>query len=126
MEQAELQKRFAELTCAHVADACLRLQLPVRTASLAAVFPARIAGRVLPAQHVGSVDIFLEAFGSAAPGDVLVVDNGGRRDEACAGVLIAAEAKAAAVSGVVLWGLHRDTAHPKASGLAVNTLGAMP
>jgi regulator of RNase E activity RraA len=126
MEQAELQKRFAELTCAHVADACLRLQLPVRTVSLTAVFPARIAGRVLPAQHVGSVDIFLEAFESAAPGDVLVVDNGGRRDEACAGDLVAAEAKAAGVSGLVLWGLHRDTVDIKAIGLPVYSLGAMP
>jgi regulator of RNase E activity RraA len=36
-----------------------------------------------PAQHVGSVDIFLEALEGAAPGEVLVVDNGGRLDEAC-------------------------------------------
>jgi regulator of RNase E activity RraA len=38
---------------------------------------------VCPAQHAGSVDVFLEAFGTAAPGDVLVVDNGGRLDESC-------------------------------------------
>ncbi|TDU90805.1 regulator of RNase E activity RraA [Kribbella voronezhensis] len=123
---AELHERFAKLTCAHVADACLRLHIPVRTVSLTAVFPARIAGRVLPVQHVGSVDIFLEAFGSAAPGDVLVVDNAARRDEACAGDLVAAEAKAAGLSGLVLWGLHRDTVDIKEIGLPVYSLGAMP
>ncbi|WP_112249065.1 RraA family protein [Kribbella monticola] len=123
---AELHERFAKLTCAHVADACLRLHIPVRTVSLTAVFPARIAGRVLPVQHVGSVDIFLEAFGSAAPGDVLVVDNAARRDEACAGDLVAAEAKAAGLSGLVLWGLHRDTVDIKEIGLPVYSLGAIP
>jgi 4-hydroxy-4-methyl-2-oxoglutarate aldolase len=40
-------------------------------------------------QHVGSVHIFLEALADASPGDVLVVDNAGRLDEACVGDLIA-------------------------------------
>ena len=43
----------------------------------------------------------------AAPGDVLVVDNGGRLDEACVGDLVALEAQAAGVEGMVIWGLHR-------------------
>jgi regulator of RNase E activity RraA len=42
----------------------------------------RVAGRVLPVRHYGSVDVFLEALGRAEAGDVLVVDNGGRLDEA--------------------------------------------
>jgi regulator of RNase E activity RraA len=41
---------------------------------------------------------------------VLVVDNGGRLDEACAGDLVALEAQAAGLEGLVIWGLHRDTA----------------
>jgi hypothetical protein len=45
-----------------------------------------MAGRALPARHYGSVDVFLEALGSAAHGDVLVVDNGGRADEACVAI----------------------------------------
>ena len=72
-------ERFAGLTTPHVADACVRAGVPVRTVSLTAVTSGRVAGRVLPAQHVGSVDVFLEAFDSAEPGDVLVVDNAGRR-----------------------------------------------
>jgi regulator of RNase E activity RraA len=117
---------FEGLTTAHVADACLRAGVPVRTVSLTAVAGGRVAGRVLPAQHVGSVDVFLEAFESAADGDVLVVDNGGRRDEACVGDLVALEAKAAGVAGIVIWGLHRDTVDITAIGLPVFSLGAMP
>ncbi|MEV0803941.1 RraA family protein [Kribbella sp. NPDC050281] len=117
---------FEGLTTAHVADACLRAGVPVRTASLTAVVGGRVAGRVLPAQHVGSVDVFFEAFESAEDGDVLVVDNGGRRDEACVGDLVALEAKAAGLAGIVIWGLHRDTVDITAIGLPVFSLGAMP
>jgi regulator of RNase E activity RraA len=119
-------ERFEGLTTAHVADACIRAGVEVRTVSLTPVVGGRVAGRVLPAQHVGSVDVFLEAFESAEEGDVLVVDNGGRRDEACVGDLVALEAKAAGVSGLVVWGLHRDTVDITAIGLPVFSLGALP
>jgi regulator of RNase E activity RraA len=118
--------RFEGLTTAHVADACVRAGVPVRTVSLTSVTGARVAGRVLPAQHVGSVDVFLEAFESAEAGDVLVVDNGGRRDEACVGDLVALEAKAAGIAGFVVWGLHRDTVDITTIGLPVFSLGAVP
>jgi regulator of RNase E activity RraA len=118
--------RFEELTTAHVADACIRAGLPVRTVSLTPVAGGRIAGRVLPAQHVGSVDVFLEAFESAEAGDVLVVDNGGRQDEACVGDMVALEAAAAGIAGLVVWGLHRDTVDITAIGLPVFSLGALP
>ena len=114
-----LQQRFAALTTAHLADACIRAQVPVRCASalLRAVVPgSRLAGRVCPARHAGSVDAFLEAFETAAPGDVLVVDNGGLLDEACVGDLVALEAHAAGMEGMVIWGLHRDTATPLTFG----------
>ena len=113
-----LQQRFAALTTAHLADACIRAQVPVRCASalLRAVVPdSRLAGRVCPARHAGSVDAFLEAFETAAPGDVLVVDNGGLLDEACVGDLVALEAQAAGVEGMVIWGLHRDTSPSRAT-----------
>jgi regulator of RNase E activity RraA len=94
---------------------------------LRAVVPgSRLAGRVCPARHAGSVDAFLEAFETAAPGDVLVVDNGGRLDKASAGDLVALEAQAAGMEGTVIWGLHRDTADIRAIGLPVFSLGAIP
>ena len=128
MDHQELRRRFATLTTAHVADACLRAQIPVRGAPAllhAVEWGSRLAGRVSPARHVGSVDIFLEAVEGAAPGDVLVVDNGGRLDEACVGDLVALEAQAAGLEGLVIWGLHRDTADLRAVGLPVFSLGAI-
>ncbi|WP_079032134.1 dephospho-CoA kinase [Streptomyces specialis] len=123
----DARRRFATLTTAHVADACVRAGVRVRCASRRAVEPgARGAGRVLPARHVGSVDVFLEAFEGATPGDVLVVDNGGRTDEACVGALAVLEAEAAGLAGVVIWGLHRDPADIRAIGLPVFSLGALP
>lgn len=129
MDQNELRRRFASLTTAHLADACIRAGIPVRCAParMHAVIPgSRLAGRVVPARHAGSVDVFLEAFEDAAPGGVLVVDNGGRLDEACVGDLIVLEARAAGLAGVVVWGLHRDTAEIREIGLPVFSLGAIP
>jgi regulator of RNase E activity RraA len=129
MDHEEIRRRFEALTTAHLADACIRAQAPVRCAPplLHAVLPgSRLAGRVIPARHAGSVDVFLEALQGAAPGDVLVVDNGGRLDESCVGDLVVLEAHGAGLEGIVIWGLHRDTAEIRAIGLPVVSLGAIP
>ena len=70
--------------------------------------------------------IFLEALEGAAPGEVLVADNDGRLDESCVGDLVALEAQAAGLDGIVIWGLHRDTADIQAIGLPVFSLRAIP
>jgi regulator of RNase E activity RraA len=129
MEHLELAARFETLTTPHIADGCIRAGVDVRCApaGLQAVETGwRIAGRVLPARHSGSVDVFLEAFEAALPGDVLVVDNGGRLDESCVGDLVTIEAKGAGVSGILIWGLNRDTVDIRTIGLPVFSLGTLP
>ena len=120
---------FADLSTAHVADACLRLGVAVRCAphELRSVWTGiHVVGRAQPARHAGSVDVFLEALGQAEPGDVLVVDNGGRTDEACVGDLVALEVARAGLAGIVIWGLHRDTAQLRTIALPVLSLGTYP
>jgi 4-hydroxy-4-methyl-2-oxoglutarate aldolase len=129
MDRLEIQRRFDGLSTANLADACMRADVPVRCTRLAMrpVEPgSRLAGRVRPARHAGSVDIFLEAFEHAEAGDVLVVDNGGRTDEACVGDLVVLEAQQAGLAGIVIWGLHRDTADIEAIRLPVFSLGSCP
>jgi regulator of RNase E activity RraA len=125
----QLHRTYLDLTTPHVADACMRLGIAVRCAAAGTVplwSGAHLVGRVRPARHYGSVDVFLEAIERAEPGDVLVVDNGGRQDEACVGDLVTLEASRAGLSGILIWGLHRDTAELRTIRLPVFSLGALP
>jgi len=120
---------FEGLTTPHVADACLRSGVDVRCAPpgvRALGSSGRVAGRVRPVRHYGSVDIFLEALEQALPGEIMVIDNAGRRDEACVGDLIVLETKLAGLAGIVIWGLHRDTQELLEIGLPVYSLGDCP
>lgn len=124
-----LIRQLHSLTTPHLADGCLRAGVSVRCA-LWSVRPLvagmRCAGRARPVRHVGSIDVFFEALEGAVTGEVMVIDNEGRTDEACVGDIVALEAKAAGIAGIVIWGLHRDHDELARIGFSVFSMGPLP
>jgi 4-hydroxy-4-methyl-2-oxoglutarate aldolase len=113
---SDLAARLAKLDTCAVSDAMDRLGLSGAALGLQPMWPGpRIAGRVVTVKlkpfveseksnrHLGTA-----AIETAAVGDVIVVDNGGRTYAGSWGGILSVAAKAAGVAGVVADGACRD------------------
>lgn len=129
MNNKNLKEAFTELSTPLITDACMRLGVFMRVAPIGIkplIAGWKMAGRVLPVRHSGSVDIFLEAMANAEAGDILTIDNAARRHEGCIGDLTVLEAQAMGLGGVAVWGYHRDTSQLIEIGFPVFSYGSYP
>jgi 4-hydroxy-4-methyl-2-oxoglutarate aldolase len=133
MARESIVERLLKLDTCAVSDGMDRLGLTGATYGVRPMWPCpKIVGRAVtmkikpvgldkPKQHLGTLPI-----DAAQPGDVIVIDNGGRPDTSCWGGLLALAAKTKGISGVVIDGACRDIDESRDVGFPVYARGAVP
>ncbi len=133
MAREAIIERLAKLDTCAVSDALDSLNLKGATwgvrpqwlcpkiAGRAVTMKIKPAGLQQPTQHLGTAPI--EA---AQPGDVIVIDNGGKLEFSCWGGLLALSAKLKGVSGVVIDGASRDIDEARDLEFPVYARGVVP
>lgn len=114
--KAEIRERLLKLSTTNVSDALDALGLKGATYGIRPIWEGckKIVGeavtvKLIPAGETKSRNhLGVQAIEEAKPGDVIVVDNGGRLDVSCWGGILANGAKQKGVSGVVIDGACRD------------------
>jgi 4-hydroxy-4-methyl-2-oxoglutarate aldolase len=133
MAREPIIERLAKLDTCAVSDALDSLNLKGATWGVRPLWQCpRIVGRAVtmkikpagleqPKQHLGTAPI--EA---AQPGDIIVIDNGGKLEFSCWGGLLALSGKLKGLSGVVIDGASRDIDEARELGFPVYARGAVP
>ncbi len=133
MAQDELLERLSKLDTCAACDALDRLGLRGATIGVRPVWLCpRIVGRAVtckikPAglekskQHLGT-----PAIDAAQAGDIIVVDNGGRKDVSAWGGLLSLASKLKGLSGVVIDGACRDVDESRDVGFPVYARAVVP
>ncbi len=133
MAREEIIERLSKLDTCAVSDALDSLALKGATWGVRPQWQCpRIVGRAVtmkikpaglqqPTQHLGTAPI--EA---AKPGDIIIIDNGGKLEFSCWGGLLALSAKLKGLSGVVIDGASRDIDEARELNFPVYARGAVP
>jgi regulator of RNase E activity RraA len=133
MNREPIIERLAKLDTCAVSDGMDRLGLKGATFGVRPMWACpKIIGRAVtmkikpvglekPKQHLGTAAIV-----AAQPGDVIVVDNGGRPDSSCWGGLLSLAAKTKGISGIVIDGACRDIDESRDMEFPVFARGALP
>ncbi|EHM42894.1 RraA family protein [Anaeroglobus geminatus] len=112
----ELRGRFERLSSTNLSDAMDALGMrgftfgihPLQAAWRKIVGPAVTMRMIAAGQIPQKTHLGMNAIASARPGDVIVIDNGGRMDSSCWGGILANAAKIKGVAATVIDGCCRD------------------
>ncbi len=133
MAEDSVLARLAKLDTCAVSDALDRLGLRGATFGVRPLWSCpRIVGRAVtvrikpaglekPKQHLGTA-----AIDAAKPGDVIVIDSGGRPDVSAWGGLLSLASRAKGLSGVVIDGACRDIDESREVGFPVYARAVIP
>ena len=110
------RSRFEKLSSTNVSDALDALGLKGSTYGIRPMWHTmgKIVGPVVTVKLTaagltkGKYHLGIKAIDVAEPGDVILIDNGGRLDTSCWGGILANGAKLKGISGVVIDGAMRD------------------
>ena len=112
----ELRDRFEKLSSTNLSDAMDALGMrgftfgirPMQASWRKIVGPAVTMRMTAAGQTPQKTHLGMNAIAAAKPGDVIVIDNGGRMDSSCWGGILANAAKTKGVSATVIDGCCRD------------------
>lgn len=120
-------ERFRSLSTANVSDALDRLRLPGSALGIAPLAKGqRLAGRAFTVKYLpvgpsrGTVGDYIDEI---EPGQVVVLDNGGRLHCTVWGDILTAVAHARGVAGTVIYGVCRDVARAFELGYPIYSCG---
>jgi regulator of RNase E activity RraA len=110
------RKRFMALSTTNVSDALDTLGLKGATYGIRPMTPGwgKVTGRAVTLKMTaagpikGKTHLGVKAIDFAEPGDIIVIDNGGRLDTSCWGGILANGAQMKGISAVVIDGACRD------------------
>lgn len=133
MLSSEMRTRLEKLSTTNLSDAMDALQIRGATYGIrpmwhtmqkvigpAVTVKMTAAGRTAGKHHLGIL-----AIDAAQPGDVIVIDNGGRLDTSCWGGILANGARQRGIQGVVIDGACRDVDDCVDIGFNVYARGAV-
>lgn len=135
MEKAkrDLLTQFEKLSTTNISDALDKLGLkgavigvlPMfqcpKIVGFAVTIKIAAAGLTPSKHHLG-----IEAIEAAGPGNIIIIDNGGRTDVSCWGEILSTAARKKGIAGVVIDGAFRDLDSIKQIGFPVYARGVVP
>ena len=126
-------KAFASFSTTNISDALDSLGLKSGICGIIPAFSCpKIAGPVVTVKMTAAgltpskAHVGVEAIDLAQPGDIIVIDNGGRTDVSCWGEILGYGAKNKGVRGVIIDGAFRDVDEIREIGFPVYARCVVP